>query len=225
MEVLGSVGWDGDMPEEINTKDGIVGYRGSDLLSLIVPAGFKLNYTSRSGDEVNVTSNGLVSGTIDKRGIGAEDGRLLDAVVQTHGTDRGAEFLNRMTKMTIAICTSLGFTTGIDDEDLPLSAIKEISEINARASDEVDAELAKFGKNGRGYETRPGRTPLETLEENILQILDSAKAESGNVAKSYLGGDNSAVIMATSGARGSMDNLAMMAGSIGQPKVLSLIHI
>jgi len=219
MEVLGSVGWDGDMPEEVTSKDGIVGYRGADLLSLIVPAGFKLNYTSRSGDEVNVTSKGLVSGTIDKRGIGAEDGRLLDAVVQTHGTDKGAEFLNRMTKMTIAICTSLGFTTGIDDEDLPLAAIKEISDINVRASDEVDSELAKFGKSGRGYETRPGRTPIETLEENILQILDSAKAESGNVAKSYLGEDNSAVIMATSGARGSMDNLAMMAGSIGQPKV------
>ena len=219
MEVLGSVGWDGDMPDEVSSKDGVVGYRGADLLSLIVPAGFKLNYTSRSGDEVNVTSKGLVSGTIDKRGIGAEDGRLLDAVVQTHGTDKGAEFLNRMTKMTIAICTSLGFTTGIDDEDLPLAAIKEISEINVRASDEVDAELAKFGKNGRGYETRPGRTPIETLEENILQILDSAKAESGNVAKPYLGEDNSAVIMATSGARGSMDNLAMMAGSIGQPKV------
>ena len=219
MEVLGSVGWDGKMPDEVTSKDGVVGYRGADLLSLIVPAGFKLNYTSRSGDEVNVTSKGLVSGTIDKRGIGAEDGRLLDAVVQTHGTDKGAEFLNRMTKMTIAICTSLGFTTGIDDEDLPLAAIKEISEINVRASDEVDAELAKFGKNGRGYETRPGRTPIETLEENILQILDSAKAESGNVAKSYLGEDNSAVIMATSGARGSMDNLAMMAGSIGQPKV------
>ena len=219
MEVLGSVGWDGDMPDEVTSKDGVVGYKGADLLSLIVPAGFKLNYTSRSGDEVKVTSKGLVSGTIDKRGIGAEDGRLLDAVVQTHGTDKGAEFLNRMTKMTIAICTSLGFTTGIDDEDLPLAAIKEISEINVRASDEVDAELAKFGKNGRGYETRPGRTPIETLEENILQILDSAKAESGNVAKSYLGEDNSAVIMATSGARGSMDNLAMMAGSIGQPKV------
>ena len=219
MEVMGSVGWDRNMPEEVTSKDGIVGYRGADLLSLIVPAGFKLNYTSRSGDEVNVTSKGLVSGTIDKRGIGAEDGRLLDAVVQTHGTDKGAEFLNRMTKMTIAICTSLGFTTGIDDEDLPLAAIKEISDINVRASDEVDAELAKFGKNGRGYETRPGRTPIETLEENILQILDSAKAESGNVAKSYLGEDNSAVIMATSGARGSMDNLAMMAGSIGQPKV------
>ena len=35
-------------------------------------------------------------------------------------------------------------------------------------------------------ETRPGRTPLETLEENILMILDEAKTESGNVAKSFL---------------------------------------
>jgi len=218
MEILGAIGWDGVLPEE-SEHNGVVGYLGSDVLGLIVPAGFKLDYTSRTGDEVKVTSSGKVSGTIDKRGIGAEDGRLLDAVVQTHGTDKGAEFINRMTKMTIAVCTSMGFTTGIDDEDLPPQAKAEIVEINSRASEDVDAELLKFGKDGRRYETRPGRTPIETLEENILQLLDSAKSESGNVAKSYLGEDNSAVIMATSGARGSMDNLAMMAGSIGQPKV------
>lgn len=218
MEILGAVGWDGPLPETVE-KDGVVGYRGTDVLSLIIPGGFKLEYTSRSGDEVKVTADGNVTGTIDKRGIGAEDGRLLDAVVQTHGTDVGAEFINRMTQMTIATCTSIGFTTGIDDEDLPPQAIEEIASINVRASEDVDAELAKFGIDGRRYETRPGRTPIETLEENILQLLDSAKGESGNVAKSYLGDDNSAVIMATSGARGSMDNLAMMAGSIGQPKV------
>ncbi|HIC75172.1 MAG TPA: DNA-directed RNA polymerase subunit A', partial [Candidatus Poseidoniales archaeon] len=218
MEILGAVGWDGPLPEIVE-KDGVVGYRGTDVLSLIIPGGFKLEYTSRSGDEVKVTADGNVTGTIDKRGIGAEDGRLLDAVVQTHGTDVGAEFINRMTKMTIATCTAIGFTTGIDDEDLPPQAIEEIASINVRASEDVDTELAKFGIDGRKYETRPGRTPIETLEENILQLLDSAKGESGNVAKSYLGDDNSAVIMATSGARGSMDNLAMMAGSIGQPKV------
>ena len=132
---------------------------------------------------------------------------------------RRAEFLDRMTRMTISICTSLGFTTGIDDEDLPPEAKEEISKINQRGSDAVDVELEKFGKDGRRYETRPGRTPLETLEENILMILDEAKTESGNVAKSFLGSDNVTVMMATSGARGSMDNLAMMAGSIGQPKV------
>ena len=217
MEILGSIGWVGDLPEEVQ-DNGMVGYRGADVLSLIVPAGFNLQYTSRSGDEVRV-SEGDVRGTIDKRGIGAEDGRLLDAVVQTHGSDSGAEFLNRMTKMTIAICSAMGFTTGIDDEDLPLSAKERIAEINALASEEVDAELEKFGKDGRRYESRPGRTPLETLEENILGILDRGKADSGEVAKDHLGSDNPAVMMAVSGARGSMDNLAMMAGSIGQPKV------
>ncbi|SVA60630.1 uncharacterized protein METZ01_LOCUS113484, partial [marine metagenome] len=217
LEILGAIGWVGSLPEEVE-KNGTVGYRGTDVLSLIVPAGFKLQYTSRSGDEVNVV-NGQVSGTIDKRGIGAEDGRLLDAVVQTHGSDAGAEFLNRMTKMTIAICSAMGFTTGIDDEDLPPEAKEKIDEINARASDEVDAELEKFGKDGRRYEARPGRTSLETLEENILGILDRGKADSGEVAKDHLGSDNPAVMMAVSGARGSMDNLAMMAGSIGQPKV------
>ncbi|MBT4050523.1 MAG: DNA-directed RNA polymerase subunit A' [Euryarchaeota archaeon] len=217
MEVLGEIGWDGELPETIE-RDGITGYLGSDILSLIVPTEFNLDYTSRSGDNV-IVNQGKVTGTIDKRGIGAEDGRLLDAVVQTHGSDVGAEFINRMTKMTIAICTSMGFTTGIDDEDLPPEAKAEIDAINKRASDAVDEELLKFGKDGRHYEVRPGRTPMETLEENILTILDSGKGESGNVAKEFLGDDNSAVLMATSGARGSMDNLAMMAGSIGQPKV------
>ena len=217
LEILGAIGWVGELPEEMESN-GMSGYRGTDVLGLIVPAGFKLNYTSRVGDQVTV-SDGKVSGTIDKRGIGAEDGRLLDAVVQTHGSDAGAEFLNRMTKMTIAICSAMGFTTGIDDEDLPLEAKAEIVQINERASKEVDDELEKFGKDGRRYETRPGRTPLETLEENILQILDKGKAESGEVAKEHLGSDNPAVMMAVSGARGSMDNLAMMAGSIGQPKV------
>ena len=103
LEILGAIGWVGELPAEVESN-GMTGYRGTDVLGLIVPTGFKLNYTSRSGDEVMVT-DGIVSGTIDKRGIGAEDGRLLDAVVQTHGSDAGAEFLNRMTKMTIAVST------------------------------------------------------------------------------------------------------------------------
>ena len=217
MEVLGAVGWDGILPEEVE-ENGQIGYRGNEIFSLLVTEGFNLNFKNRAGEVVNV-SKGDVLGAIDKRGIGAEDGRILDAVVQTHGTDIGADFINKMTKMTIAMCTSMGFTTGIDDEDLPPEAMEEIAEINRAASAKVDSELQKFGKDGRKYESRPGRTPLETLEENILTILDEGKSETGNVAKSMLGEGNSAVLMASSGARGSMDNLAMMAGSIGQPKV------
>jgi DNA-directed RNA polymerase subunit A' len=218
IDVLGQIGWSGELPDE-KVVDGVAGYAGLDLFSLIVPGGFKLSYTSRSQDAVVIEDGQVLSGTLDKRAIGAEDGRLLDAVVQTHGNDIGAKFINQMTKLTIGICTAMGFTTGIDDEDLPEDARNLITLRNQEASQNVDDELEKFGTDGRKYESRPGRTPLETLEENILQILDQCKAETGNIAKEHLADDNPAVMMAVSGARGSMDNLAMMAGSIGQPKV------
>ena len=166
--------------------------------------------------------NGSVEGTLDKRAIGAEDGRLLDAIVQTNGPEKGAKFLDEFTQLSIAACTALGFTTGIDDEDLSPESLAAIEQANADARKLVEEELAAFGKDGKGYETRPGRTPRETLEENIMVMLDEGKQKAGDIAKDELnqsGSTNAAVNMAISGARGSMDNLTMMAGSIGQAKV------
>ena len=125
---------------------------------------------SRSRDEVHV-KDGNVVGTLDKRAIGAEDGRLLDAIVQSNGSEKGAQFLNEFTRLSIAACTSLGFTTGIDDEDLSSDALEAIHEANAAARALVEEELARFEAakgDPRKYEPRPGRTMRETLEENIM---------------------------------------------------------
>ena len=316
LQVLGTISWTGELPKLVKDDDGVPGYIGRELLNLLIPSGISLRFKSRSKEDVVVVDGEILSGTIDKNGIGAEDGHLLDAVVQTHGPTRGAKFINDMTRFTIAICSTLGFTTGIDDEDLPKEARAKIAELNVSAKTQVAVELGKFGKGGKGqllnlvmacdkcnthaydshevvydataaewsegeasgpkmvfgpdisskpqpsqvyrekpekcpnsdceynqgsktkaksvkfvehashgktqkftYESRPGRTPLETLEENIMKILDSARSQSGEVAKDFLVGDNAAVMMAVSGARGSMENLSMMAGSIGQTRV------
>ena len=220
LEMLGNIGYTGELPEVHNGPKGEY-FNGEDLISVIIPENIHLRFRSRSNDDV-VVKNGKVTGTLDKRAIGAEDGRLLDAIVQTNGPTEGAKFLDEFTRLSIGACTSLGFTTGIDDEDLSAEALSEIERHNAEARAEVQDELDKFGKDGRGYETRPGRTPKETLEENIMVILDLGKQAAGDVAKDELnesGNSNAAVGMAISGARGSMDNLTMMAGSIGQAKV------
>jgi len=221
LEMLGNIGYTGELPELVKDENGQAAYRGQDLISLIIPDNIFLRFRSRSNDDV-VVKEGQVNGTLDKRAIGAEDGRLLDAIVQTNGPEQGARFLDEFTRLSIAACTSLGFTTGIDDEDLTEEAVAAIHAANENASQQVNAELEKFGATGKGYETRPGRTPRETLEENIMQMLDKGKQEAGDVAKDALnesGSTNAAVNMAISGARGSMDNLTMMAASIGQAKV------
>jgi len=221
LEMLGNIGYTGKLPELIKDENGDDAYRGQDIISLIIPENIHLRFRSRSNDMVMV-KNGQVDGTLDKRAIGAEDGRLLDAIVQTNGSEQGARFLDEFTRLSIAACTSLGFTTGIDDEDLSEEAVASINQANSLASEGVEQALEKFGKDGKKYDARPGRTPRETLEEDIMVMLDKGKQEAGDIAKDELnksGSTNAAVNMAISGARGSMDNLTMMAASIGQAKV------
>ena len=50
----------------------------------------------------------------------------------------------------------------------------------------------------------------------IMQVLGKARDRTGEIAGRHLGMDNSAVVMAVSGARGSMLNLTQMAGCLGQ---------
>ncbi len=221
LEMLGNIGWTGSLPEVVKDENGRDSFRGQDIISLIIPDNIHLRFRSRSNDDV-VVKDGSVEGTLDKRAIGAEDGRLLDAIVQTNGPEKGAKFLDEFTQLSIAACTALGFTTGIDDEDLSPESLAAIEQANADARKLVEEELTAFGKDGKGYETRPGRTPRETLEENIMVMIYEGKQKAGDIAKDELnqsGSTNAAVNMAISGARGSMDNLTMMAGSIGQAKV------
>lgn len=52
-----------------------------------------------------------------------------------------------------------------------------------------------------------------------MQVLGEARDKSGEIAESYFGMDNHAVIMALTGARGSMLNLTQIAACVGQQSV------
>ena len=53
----------------------------------------------------------------------------------------------------------------------------------------------------------------------IMQVLGEARDKSGEIAESYFGMENHAVIMALTGARGSMLNLTQIAACVGQQSV------
>ncbi|ENO12200.1 RNA polymerase Rpb1, domain 3, partial [Thermoplasmatales archaeon SCGC AB-539-C06] len=63
-------------------------------------------------------------GVIDENSIGAFKGRVLDRIIRDHGTSAGKEFIDNVTKLGIAAITIFGFTTGIDDEDIPVESKK-----------------------------------------------------------------------------------------------------
>jgi DNA-directed RNA polymerase subunit A' len=110
-----------------------------------------------------------------------------------------------------------GFSTGIDDEDLPDEARERIEEILDGAEEKVTSLIEAYTSGV--LEHLPGRTLVETLEMRIMQALSEARDKTGNVAGEYLGIGNSAVMMAKTGARGSMLNLTQMAACVGQQAV------
>ena len=159
----------------------------------------------------------ILTGPIDEKSIGAFKGKLLEKIVRDFGSEAGRIFLDDATRIGITAITLMGFSTGIDEEDIPDEAKLRIQETLDEAEAKVDDYVRKYNS---GYlEPNPGRSLKETLEVEAMRTLGRSRDTAGQIASKYLGLKNSAVIMARSGARGSMLNLSQMSGSIGQQAV------
>jgi len=212
-----------------DTEDGK--WSGKALFSLALPKDLSIEFKSSicencrecKGTEceidayVKIEKGRLICGTIDAKAVGAFKGKLVDRITRDYGPDAGREFLDIATRLGIGAIMVHGFTTGIDDEDIPEEAKKKINAVLQKAMRRVD-ELVQAYREGV-LEQLPGRSLEETLEVEVMKVLGKARDEAGEIAGKHLGLENSAVIMAKSGARGSMLNLSQMAGSIGQQAV------
>ncbi|WP_456329841.1 DNA-directed RNA polymerase subunit A' [Archaeoglobus sp.] len=169
-------------------------------------------------DAYVIIENGkLLKGTIDERAVGAFKGIIIDEIARKYGKERAKKFIDDMTQLAIRIISKLGFTVGIDDEDIPPEAAEQIEEVLKEAENEVNRLIEAYRRGD--LEPMPGRSIEETLEMRIMQVLGRARDRAGKIAQRHLGMENAAVIMAVSGARGSMLNLTQMAACIGQQSV------
>jgi len=167
---------------------------------------------------MTVIENGLlIHGPCDEKAIGAFKGEILNKIIRRYGPDGARKFIDDVTKLTIGALMVKGFSTGIDDEDIPEEAQRQINNMIEERRGKVSELVDAYNKGI--LEQLPGRDMEETLELQIMQVLGRARDEAGKIAGSHLGLENSAVIMAKSGARGSMLNLSQMAGCVGQQAV------
>jgi len=219
-----------ELPPPKYVEDGEEYWTGKQIFSLILPditLEFKAEICQGCDeckkeecpyDAYVIIKNGeLVRGTIDEKAVGAFKGIVIDEIVRKFGTERAKEFIDDMTQLAIRAIMLSGFTIGIDDEDIPEEAIEQIKEVIAEAERRVE-ELIRAYREGN-LEPMPGRSLEETLEMMIMRELGKARDQAGKIAGRFLGMDNPAVIMAVSGARGSMLNLTQMAACIGQQSV------
>jgi DNA-directed RNA polymerase subunit A' len=220
-----------DLPEPAGHADGEPYWTGKQVFSTILPRGLNLTFKADfcyncevcRGEEcehdafVVIRDGRLLRGTIDAEAVGAFKGKITDRVIKEFSPSVASEFLDRMTLLALRGIMYAGFSFGIDDEDIPKDAVMQIDETTRAAREKVE-QLIEAYKAGE-LEPLPGRTLDETLEMRIMQTLGKARDTAGKIASRYLGLDNSGVVMAVSGARGSMLNLTQMAACVGQQSV------
>jgi DNA-directed RNA polymerase subunit A' len=205
------------LPEPATEADGHPAWTGRQLFSELLPAGLDLEFTSSAGDTVVIEDGQLLDGTIDEDAVGAFGGEVVDTVAKQFGKTRARKLINEISALAVRSIMHFGFSIGIDDETIPAEAQEQIDEAVENAEERVQ-ELIETYERGE-LESLPGRTIDETLEMKIMQTLGKARDSAGDIAEEHFDDENPAVIMARSGARGSMLNLTQMAGAVGQQAV------
>jgi len=220
-----------ELPAPEGIADGKPYWTGKQVFSLVLPRGLDLSFKANfcyncdvckgvdcENDAFVVIEDGqLLKGTIDAAAVGAFKGKITDRIIKEYSPSVASDFLDRMTLLALRGIMHAGFSFGIDDEDILKAAVDQIEE-TTRTAREKSRQLIEAYNAGE-LEPLPGRTLDETLEMRIMQTLGKARDTAGKIAGRHLGLDNSGVVMAVSGARGSMLNLTQMAACVGQQSV------
>ena len=197
---------------------------GKEIFSVLLPEDFNFEGHSRLCDRSKdkcdkethvVIENGkLLTGVMDRNSLGEESGLMLRNLHQKYGKDHSIDLLGKIFRLGIEYLLKVGFTSALADTDLPETAKIAIKEDLDNAKKEAELLIVQYRQGT--LEAFPGKTILETLELKILEILNKARNKTGRTVADYADKESHTMIMAESGARGNLLNLAQMAACVGQ---------
>ncbi|MDW0166457.1 MAG: DNA-directed RNA polymerase subunit A'', partial [Nitrososphaeraceae archaeon] len=218
-------GYSGPLPEPKHHENGRKIYTGKQLFSLFLPKDFNFVITSKwnkaskgEGKDVVIKNGELMSGVIDKASIGAEEpDSVLHRIAKDYGNEAAKRFLDSILIVLKTYLTHNGFSYGYSDLWLSDETREEISSVILKAYEKV-YELKKQHDDETLPLTR-GLSPSEALELYVVNELSRARDRAGKTADRAFPDDNSGVIMASTGARGSTLNIGQMTAALGQQSI------
>lgn len=192
---------------------------GKEVFSALLPEDFNFTGHSKSKNEdgedrVVITNGKLVEGVMDKANLGEESGLMLRNIHKKYGEQYTIKLIRNIFRLGIRVLLKYGFSVGIGDTDLPAEAKQKIKETLDNAEKEVNQHIIMFKEDK--LEAFPGKTAAETLELKILELLNKSRNRVGELVAQYADKTSHTMVMAVSGARGNLINLAQMAACVGQ---------
>ena len=187
---------------------------GKEVFSVLIPEDFNFTGKTKENKEVVIKNGKLVEGYMDRANLGEGSGMLLRNIHKKYGKNFTIDLLGKLFRLGIEVLLSRGFTCSVSDTDLPENASLKVQETLNNAKKEVDKLIDLYKDNK--LEAFPGRTLEESIELRILEVLNKARNETGEIVAKFADKNSHTMIMAKSGARGNLLNLAQMAACVGQ---------
>lgn len=167
--------------------------------------------------QVIIQSGQVVAGTLCKKSLGASAGGLVHVIWMEFGPEAARAFLSQ-TQFTVNYwLLQHGFSIGIGDLIADPRTMAIINEIMNRAKSDVKGLIEKV--QGGDLEQQPGRSVMESFENQVNQVLNKARDDAGNMAQQSLRDTNNVVRMVTAGSKGSFINISQMIACVGQQNV------
>ncbi len=221
-------------------------WTGKQLISTLLPPDLEYETTAKLCKEkelcespespiegyVLVINGKLIAGVLDEGSVGTlVKGKqtIIDILIRDYGEERAAEFLNKLLRLAAKSILLYGVTVTLNELILLPEAKEELEKLFKKAAEEVDRKVAEFEKTrgAKRYMTKEEllRATLEEqmLEFDIVRSLDALRTQATEVIAKYVKPESHAMIMAKTGARGSIANLAQVMGLVGQQTVKSRV--
>lgn len=193
---------------------------GRELFSVLLPKDFNFHAQPKSDKPehiemaVEIKNGQLVKGWLDKSQLGEGSGLLLRTLHQKYGADEMVVIMGRIFRLGIMTLLHHGFSVQISDVDLTEEAAKQVKDTIDNAQKEADLLIKKYEEGT--LEPLPGRTLRDTLERRILERLNRARNEAGQIVAGIASDQTGMSMMVDSGARGNIINIAQMSAIVGQ---------
>jgi len=226
--------WNGRIPIPAIIKPQEL-WTGKQLLSTILP---KINLKSKANNPppkdaatgktmpntfnmydnvVTIQEGELLEGIVDKKTIGSGMGGLIHTAWLDAGFEETARFMNQVQQLVNHWILQYSFSIGATDAVADPSTMRQIESTIDKAKRQVQ-DLVRQGQLGE-LEIQPGRTMIESFEQLVNKVLNTARDHAGKSAQSALDESNSVKAMVTSGSKGSFINISQIIACVGQQNV------
>jgi DNA-directed RNA polymerase II subunit RPB1 len=228
--------WNGRIPIPAICKPQEL-WTGKQMLSIILP---KVNLKSKASNGppngpdgkqmpnvfnaydhlVTIQDGELLEGTIDKKTVGSGMGGLIHTAWLDVGHADTARFMSQIQKLVNHWVLQSSFSIGAIDAVADVATMRQIESTINKAKLQV-LDLVRQGQRGKEgkLEIQPGRTMIESFEQLVNKVLNTARDHAGKSAQSSLDETNSVKAMVTAGSKGSFINISQIIACVGQQNV------